>query len=134
MSARLLVFGVGAVAAVCAIVGATTTWAREPDHSVIGLDGRAGWTTLIGSAVAIALAAVNLRVRWLDFVAAVPAGLAAGISAYYALYPEDFLKGASEADVGWGLVLAAIGSFLLFVSCVAIGLVPSRRATTATVV
>jgi hypothetical protein len=133
VNARVLVFGVGAIAGICAIVGAVSAWVHVEGGSVEGFDANAGKTTLIASAVAIVVAGASVRFQWLALMAAIPAGIAGAVSGWYAADPDEFVKGLN-ADIAWGLVLSPIGAIVLFVCCVVLAILPPRRTTTATAV
>jgi hypothetical protein len=130
VSARLLVFALGAIAGICAIVGAVSAWVSVGGESVEGIDANAGKTTLIAAAVAVAIAAIAVRFQWLALIAAIPAGIAGAVSGWYAASPDKFVE-PLNGDIAWGLVLSTIGAIVLFVACVVLAIVPSRRTTTA---
>jgi hypothetical protein len=133
VNSRVLVFGLGAIGGICAIIGAVSAWVHVGGGAVEGIDANAGKTTLIASAVSIVVAAAAVRWQWLALMAAIPAGIVGAVSGWYAADPDEFVK-PLNADIAWGLVLSPIGSIVLFVCCVVLAILPPRQTTTATVV
>lgn len=118
-SARANVAFLALVAAVVTVVGCLETWAKLGGHGYAGTDANAGKSTLVAAVVAalLVLLATGLGLRWLSIVAAIPAAIAAAISAYRLVDIANFVQGHNDATAAWGIWLATIGAIALFVLC-----------------
>lgn len=132
-TARANIAFLAIAATVLVVVGSLSTWAKAGGHSYAGTAANAGKSTLIAAIVAgvLVLAATWLGWRWLSIVAAIPAAIAAAISAYRLADVANFVQGEHDATAGWGIWLATIAAIALFVLCLVHAFVPQPAAPPA---